>query len=350
MVTKNLKNVSKLYNSTFPGYLRLKYPEGRAHTWPAINLRIVFLSEPEMQSMKYLFVSVIPLFSMVASHAQSVESTPVQFLQFFNTHSIINPASCSTVDDVVIDIGKQRHSGIWRNISTTFASGSLRLRPNSKSNNFHSIGLTFVNDKEGEYLRRSKVYLNYGWHTKLTKNLSLAAGTAVGYYSYVVSASTANVAGADNAPDASIGMWLYNDEFYVGASINQLLNSSLVPLEEETKLVRHYNLSLGYFHEHSASFSLEPKAMVRFAPNHPVEIDLAVVGVIRQLIGLGVGYRYQKGFVGMFGVEQLKFGNSNLKAMFSYGVPLGRISANVQTYELTVGYGHSKKKKKNKKK
>src|SRR5688500_15297656 len=114
--------------------------------------------------MRYFYCLVLVLISLSNLKAQTTEWIPVQFGQFFNAYSIINPASCGAKGDVELEFGRQAHGGISRNISTTYATGSLRIKPQKKRNNFQVLGLGFIRDREGEYLKRSSFYVNYGWH------------------------------------------------------------------------------------------------------------------------------------------------------------------------------------------
>ena len=297
--------------------------------------------------MKYPLFLFFSCLSIITSFGQEVAHVPVQFGQFFNMYSVINPASCGSRSGFELQSGRQQHSGAWKNISTTFVSAAIRIQKR-KSNHFHVMGLSFISDKEGQYLNRSKFYLMYGWHTRLTKKLSMGAGASAGFFSYLVSASTASVSGADVAPDASLGLWIYSNRYYAGASINQILNSKLTPLEETTILIRHYNVIAGYTLNIRRSLAIKPSVLLRFVPNYSVDVNFATLGVINQILAVGVNYRYQKGIVPVVGFEKLAIGKGNLKAMLSYALPVGKIAENLQTYELTLNYDFNASGKKGK--
>lgn len=297
--------------------------------------------------MKYALGLIFLCASLIPSRGQQVNHLPVQFGQFFNMYSIINPASCGSKAALEIQSGRQQHGGAWKNISTTFASAVFRIQEHKT--NFHVVGASFVSDKEGQYLNRSKFYITYAWHTQLTKKLSLSAGTSAGYFSYTVSESSANVSGGATAPDASLGLWIYTTAFYAGVSVNQIFNSELTPLQETTTLIRHFNITSGYSFNVTRSFSMKPCALIRYATTYPVDIDFAIIGTINRVFTLGVNYRHHKSVVPVLGFEKLAIGNGSLKAMFSYAVPAGRIADNLQTYELTLSYDFSPLNKKPKK-
>lgn len=288
--------------------------------------------------MKYFFILVLLCaITLSAVNAQEVEYIPIQFEQFFNTYPIINPASSCSASRIEIQSGRQQHGGAWKNISTTFASASFRVKEN-KSNSFHVAGASFVADNEGLYLKRTRFYGNYAWHTRLTKNVSLGAGTSLGFFSFLVSASSANISGAATAPDASFGFWLYTNASYAGISMNQIFNSRLTPLEETSMLIRHYNMTGGYLITINNSLSVMPRVLIRYAPGYPVDMDFAATGIINGIVSTGLNYRHNKSIVPMIGFEKLSVGNGNVKAMFSYAVPMGRSARDLKTYELMLNY------------
>jgi type IX secretion system PorP/SprF family membrane protein len=292
-------------------------------------------------------VVFIFFFSCAHQALGQTQGLPVQFGQFFNGYSIINPAMSGSRSDVEIELGKQRHTDVFSIYSTTYASGFFRVRRKPNSSSFHVPGLSFISDKEGQLLKRSKVYLTYAWHTQLNKKLSLSAGAAAGMFSYQVASSNASAGGGANAPDASIGLWLYNKTFFAGASFNQILNTSLTPIAVEQKLIRHFNVTGGYTYHVSKSFKFTPIALLRITPElGTLDMDIAAVGSLNNILLLGINYRYERNFLGMVGFERLNIGVGSLRAGFSYAVPVGRIASLAHTYELTLNYAYTKQKKK----
>jgi type IX secretion system PorP/SprF family membrane protein len=309
----------------------------------------MYFKRPISSSSGYLRACLFA-FSLILlcniSHAQEISRLPVQFGLFFNGYSIINPASCGAKSDVEVQAGRQQNSGIRKGIATTYFSGAFRIQ-NVRTSNFSVMGLSFINDKEGEYLKRSSAYFIYAWHTKLSTNVSISAGINAGIYSYTVSGTNANVAGSATAFDGSAGLWLYAKQFYAGISVNQIPNSELTPLyEETTKLVRHYNITGGYVLNVHQNVTVTPSFLLRSSSAFPVDLDAAVMVSLKQIFTVGINYRYHKSLVSIIGLEKLKFGNETLTAMFSYAVPVGKIAANIQPYELTLNYGHHRKSKK----
>jgi type IX secretion system PorP/SprF family membrane protein len=286
--------------------------------------------------MKYFLITAL-LLCYLSAHSQAVDYAPVQFGQFFNTYSLINPASCGFRDKYELLSGRQQHSGAWKKIATTFASGFTRFNEN-KRGNFQTAALAFVVDKEGQYLKRSRAILTYGWHTPLTSELSIGVGASAGFFSYTVSSSNASVSGSATTADASLGVWLYSRLYYIGFSGNQILNGKLTPLEETTELIRHYNVTGSYTFEVHWSVTITPQFLLRYVEGRPLDIDVAAIGAVNKVVAVGINYRHNKSIVPIVGFQNIHFGKGTGKVMFSYAIPSGKIADNIQTYELTLGY------------
>lgn len=296
--------------------------------------------------MKYPLVVVL-VFSCILAKAQEVDYFPVQYAQFFNTYPTVNPASTGFRDKLELLSGRQQLGGPWKHISTTFVNGFTRFN-DRKNGKFQAAGLMFMADNEGKYLRRSRACFSYSWHTALTKKVSLAAGASAGFFSYRVGGSDASVSGSAMAPDAAIGLWFYTNKYYLGFSGNQILNNKVTPIIETTRLIRHVNVTGGYTWELSESLSVIPRFLLRYTRKFTPDIDLALTGTINEVFSVGANYRHQKSVVPVVGLENIKLKEGVARLMFSYGVPVGKIADNIQTYELTLGYQVKPPKKKNK--
>jgi type IX secretion system PorP/SprF family membrane protein len=296
--------------------------------------------------MKY-FLSLVLTFCYVSAISQEVPYRPVQFGQFFNTYSILNPASCSFRDKLELFSARQQHGGARKYLTTTFVSGSVRFN-DDKPNKFQVAGLAFVADSEGQYLKRSRAYFTYGWHTRLSKKLSLGTGVSAGFFSYRVSSSNASVSGSATNIDASLGVWLYSTAYYLGVSGNQILNSEVTPLRETTALIRHTNAMGGYTFDVNKAFTITPQFIIRYAEDLPLDIDLATTGTVNNIVVAGINYRHHKSIVPMIGFQKVNIGKGTAKVMFSYSVPAGKIADNMRTYELMLGYQVKPARKKTK--
>ncbi|MBU0764469.1 MAG: type IX secretion system membrane protein PorP/SprF [Bacteroidetes bacterium] len=114
-------------------------------------------------------------------------------------------------------------------------------------------------------------------------------------------------------PDASSGIYLYNEKFYSGLSVLQLLNSKVKlnhnDYNAEIPLQNHYYLTCGYNIEIDEEFTLHPSLLVSTTVGSPVQIDMnAKVLYLKKVFG-GLSYRYNDAVVLLAGM--------NIKDMFT---------------------------------
>jgi len=98
---------------------------------------------------------------------------------------------------------------------------------------------------------------------------------------------------------------LYSDNFYVGASIPNLLNS--LHLDENGlefgSEVNHYFVTSGYVFQATDNLKLKPSALVKTAFNAPVSFDVNFNALYLERFELGVSYRLDDSFSGIVGFQ-----------------------------------------------
>src|ERR1700761_6159336 len=101
----------------------------------------------------------------------------------------------------------------------------------------HGIGFTLVTDVAGP-ITQTNIDLNYAYHIGLSAGLNLALGVGAGFSRISLNTSELTlenpldpaIANGNNAqwkPDLNTGVWLYASNYYVGASVQQLLPTNL---------------------------------------------------------------------------------------------------------------------------
>ncbi len=281
--------------------------------------------------------------------AQDVMGLPVLFNQFTRTYFLINPASIGNDSDLEVSIGRQFNTDEWSNIYTHYANINLELTPKRKADHYshHTLGLTFIGDKEGDYLSRTRAYALYNAHIMLSEKISLAAGASLGVASYAVKGTAVSPSGAATSPDGSVGLWLYDaNGSHAGLSVNQLAESKLTPIVETTRLVRHYNISLRKALSLNAHLSLYPALLVRYVPQYSTTYEAATTLVMNELFSVGAAGRYKNNISVMAGLERIPAFRGYAKTAFSYTFPAGKqVQANFNTYEFTLSFFLKKKEK-----
>src|SRR3954469_4012337 len=96
----------------------------------------------------YIVVSVVFFSNCIYNaQAQSGSGLPVQFIQFFKTYALINPASIGKDSSIELSTGNKSLTGAFSGVRTFYANGHAQLNARKKNKSRHVIGLTFINDK-----------------------------------------------------------------------------------------------------------------------------------------------------------------------------------------------------------
>jgi type IX secretion system PorP/SprF family membrane protein len=320
--------------------------------------------------MRVLFILLCFSISLKIHAQQQIKGLPIQFNQYMRAYPMINPASSGSLSKLEINAGNQRHGGNWSNINTFYFNANIRLTKDLKiennknekpvdeysentdtivsypkvfykavPNSYHVAGLNLIGDKEGVFLNRNGIYGLYAWHTHLKENMILSGGVALGIKNYSISDNYVTGGGSSFAPDGNVGVWLYDYNYHLGFSVNQIFNSKLKPLNETTVLIPQYNFTAGRSWEVSHALVLKPSVLIGVASQTPVNANVTLGSLWQNIASLTLNYNYKKGVTTMIGIEKIKIGENVIKAMFSYYFPVGRSNQiNINNYEITLNY------------
>jgi type IX secretion system PorP/SprF family membrane protein len=288
----------------------------------------------------YIIVSVVFFSNCIYKvQAQSGAGLPVQFIQFFKTYSLINPASIGKDSAIEFSTGNKSLTGAFSGVRTFYAMANVQLNARGKNKSKHVLGLTFINDKEGSFINRNRASLLYAFHLPVSKKSTMSLGMAAGFINYSYKASNISAGGSAYAPNADIGLWLHRPHFNIGISGNQIIASKLTPIDETYTIERHYNLTADKTFLLSPYFSLTPAFIFRWYDQEYYNADLALILLIQDNVTTAVSYKYDRGVSVSGGLEDIKLGRSLFKLMFSYYFPLGGVTNyNPAAYELSFRF------------
>ncbi|MGI4874160.1 MAG: PorP/SprF family type IX secretion system membrane protein [Janthinobacterium lividum] len=264
-----------------------------------------------------------------------------QHSQYMNNNYLINPAVAGTEDYIDVKFSfRQQWTGIEGAPRTYYVSansslGSLYTQKKRTlydwRKGFHAIGGIIYRDETGP-TSATAVYGSYTYNLALTRTMRLALGASLGVQQYAIDGSmlhyynvnTVGVSEAARVPDASIGMWLYTPNFFVGVSTAQLLGNQLdlgysnaSNSITHNKLERHYFATLGVRLPLNDDVSIVPSVLVKYMSPAPISADFNVKLKIKDALFLGASYRTNDAFTGMVGV------NFSPVASLSYSYDVG---------------------------
>ena len=94
-------------------------------------------------------------------------------------------------------------------------------------------------------------------------------------------------------PNFGFGLLYHSDKYYLGFSIPQMLNQSFDQTNEssESQLVRHYFLTGGVVIDLNPDFKLKPNVLIKYVKGAPVQLDLNLNLLIKEIVWVGASYR-----------------------------------------------------------
>jgi type IX secretion system PorP/SprF family membrane protein len=189
----------------------------------------------------------------------------------------------------------------------------------------------------------------YAYNIQVMPGIRLSMGLSAGVMQYRVDGTQITLKDPSDlalqgevhtswVPDANIGLYLYHDDFWVGASTAQLINTKLKLYEPGTginKLKTHFFLTGGYIWEINPDWKLEPSAMLKGTAPRAIQFDITTRVIWLDMVWLGLSYRTNDAMSVLLGYSyenRIYFG-------YSYDITLsGLRQYNTGTHEIMFGY------------
>ena len=145
-------------------------------------------------------------------------------------------------------------------------------------------------------------------------------------------------------PDASLGVYFYNNNLHVGLSTTQLFNNKidLIQVYDSTetadafgRLKSHFYLTSGYKRFINKDIAIEPTIILRAVAPATPQIDFNVRVIYQNMVWGGLSFRSQDALsiVGGYSYEKKIF------VGISYDIGVNKLSpANFGSFEAVIGY------------
>jgi type IX secretion system PorP/SprF family membrane protein len=223
------------------------------------------------------------------------------------------------------------------------------------------LGGYLFNDKMGA-VSRTGFNLAYAYHIHIDEEYKLGLGVNGGLLQYRINGPELIL--ADEAerylfdavetattPDASLGMYLYSNSFFLGLSFNHLFkNKVAVKLFDKTaehfgRLSRHtYITGGGRFKVHDL-FELEPSALIKYSSPSQLQFDISTRIFYRKEIWMGITCRTKDAVVVLAGYDY----KEKLQIAYSYDITTSHLKKYSDgSHELMLGYRFYSNKKETK--
>ena len=252
---------------------------------------------------------------------------------------LVNPSSIGVNHDNEVVVGYQKPVSGFTGLATYYASVSfVPYRVRDDAVNRSIIGFRFVNDVEGAYISRTRFYAMYAFHTQLTGSLRFSGGIDFGGMNFSVKATPTTEGASVFKVDANTGIWLYNERFHLGLSVNQLFRSVFQPIDEKTVLPTHCNATASYTIYSGDHLVLTPHILVTFPYYRQTSIRASLYSRIYDRVLAVVGYDHNKSFSVMLGMDELKIYGSTLGVILSYNTTLRKAALGINKMEISMNY------------
>lgn len=262
----------------------------------------------------YVFLMLLSVSSIVKG--QNGTLLPDSYDQFFQNYYLINPANVDT-SQIILNMGHKSQLGVFRGVRQTYFDANFRIQSNSL-NYKHYCGIQLFNNSEGDYFNKNRVYARYSFDIRLSESYYLSAGTSIGMVNYAFKATQSSAGGSDLTYDGSLGLWLVGSHLKAGSSIQQIFQRTLQPIGQEFVLTRQYNANLVYSLFINPIIEVQTHLWYKYNTYTASTFEAAAVITLQSFIEFGANYRYQRGFVLIGGLKDIRLGTSKIAVAMSY--------------------------------
>jgi type IX secretion system PorP/SprF family membrane protein len=229
----------------------------------------------------------------------------------------VNPGYAGTRDAFS---GTLVHRSQWLGVSGAPTSQSLSIHSPIPYSNV-GLGLQIYNDKSGP-MKNTGINLTYAYRFSLNEKTKLSFGLTGMLNNIRIGMDEINIdnkvdpAFIDNksssfVPDASTGLYLYKPRFYIGVSVNHLLESKFGLTSATGADFAHFNrqfyFTSGVVIPVNKSFDFKPSVLVKYVSAAPVVGEVDAAFIFYQKLFIGPGFRIDKR-LGIDGTDNMVVG------------------------------------------
>jgi len=279
----------------------------------------------------YIFFFIICLCN---GKAQDVSPLfPTQFALDHHAYTSINPAFQCFQHTMEITVLHQGYSNDWKGLNASYVSFSNVLAGKS------ALGVGFYNEREGYYLSRNRGNMAYSYKTNITKKWRASAGLRIGFASYAISGTASTGSAAAFVPDAAAGILVSNQKLLYAASVAQLFNNQMTPVNESFHLKRYYSLlgQVKLVDTDKIRLLFTTQYSKPFYAHYSYHAGCDVI--FRNSLYTGFGYRRFTGLSFSAGLWEFVWNSFRTNVLVSYLKPVMKSDLSLVKYELGILVG-----------
>ncbi len=289
--------------------------------------------------MKKLFLLTL-ITSILCVDFATAQQDP-QYTQYMYNQNVVNPAYAGLKEGLALNL-------LYRN-----QWSALDGAPETFTFNAHApvgertgLGLSLIRDELGP-VKETNAYVDFSYTIPVSTNYQLAFGIKAGATFHDIGLTSLELQDpgdpffaqnvSQTTPNVGAGLFLYSDNFYVGASVPNILNS--LHLDENGlqfgSETSHYFVTSGYVFQTTENLKLKPSVLVKSAFDAPVSFDVNLNALFLEKFELGVSYRLDDSFSGIVGFQA----TPDLRIGYAYDAVVSEIN-NVapSSHEIILTY------------
>ncbi len=289
--------------------------------------------------MKKLFLLTL-ITSILCVDLATAQQDP-QYTQYMYNQNVVNPAYAGLQEGLSLGL-------LYRN-----QWSALDGAPETYTFNAHApvgertgLGISLIRDELGP-VRETNAYIDFSYTIPVSNKYQLAFGLKAGATFHDIGLADLELQDpgdpffsqniTQTTPNIGAGVFLYSDNFYVGASVPNILNS--LHLDENGlqfgSETNHYFVTSGYVFQTTENLKLKPSVLVKSAFDAPTSFDINLNALFLEKFELGVSYRLDDSFSGIVGFQA----TPDLRIGYAYDAVVSEIN-NVapSSHEIILTY------------
>jgi len=295
-----------------------------------MNLKLALLQSSDKMKIKKMKKISILFFAICFGGILKAQQLP-QITQYMNNNYAINPAVAGMYDYYQVNTSIRNQ---WAGINDAPRTTVISIYGKHSDN--VGLGGTVYNDVTGPTSRTGGA-ASYTYAFSLTAKMKLSLALQGGFTQFKIIKSGLSVEdptdpilkGGDIVrvlPDATFGLNLSGDKWYIGAAIPQLLSSELKLMEfndtiiQTGKLASHIYVLGSYTYDINSAISIEPSFFLRAVAGAKTQIDFGVKSEFKELFWLGMNYNMNNDLSSIAALLGYNI-NDRFNIGYSYGMP-----------------------------
>ena len=228
----------------------------------------------------------------------------------------VNPAFAGTADCIDLRLGyRNQWTGFEGNPTTAFINGQGKIprKRNSRKTSFWGVGARITSDDAGPY-SFIQMELAGAYHVKMGNKLYGSIGVFAGiiqsrfdvsgltvsnFNDPAISGSAANII----YPSITPGILIYSSRFYVGFSIQNIVNLEIPEVGLNTRTARHYVFKIANSFRLGDRSDLIPSVIMRYAYSSPMAYDINLIYKLDNKYQIGLAYRNENAVAALINIK-----------------------------------------------